>query len=138
MKRLLASTMAFGVTGVFALCDLCGPSPASAATRGVPASIAGATWPPPPSAAADTTVVFDVVGMTCGGCVLGVRAALARLDGVRSSIVTYEPPRAVVTFDAQRVNVAGIAAAIRKLGYTARPTMDAPRPTRTSGEPAHE
>lgn len=131
MKRLLASTLTFGATGVFALCDVCGPSPAPAATRGVPASIAGAALPPPSRAVADTTVVFDVVGMTCGGCVIGVRAALARLEGVRSSIVTYEPPRAVVTFDPRRVNVAGISATIRKLGYTARPMTDAPQARRT-------
>jgi copper chaperone CopZ len=130
MKRLLASTLTFGVTGVFALCDLCGPSPAPAATRGARASIAGAALPPP-RAVADTTVVFDVVGMTCGGCVIGVRAALARLGGVRGSVVTYEPPRAVVTFDPRRVSVAGIAAAIRKLGYTARPTTAAPQRPRT-------
>lgn len=133
MTRLFAWTLTFGVSGVFVLCDLCGPSPAPAATRGVPAPIPGAASPPP-RAVADTTVAFDVVGMTCGGCVLGVRAALARLAGVRSSVVTYDPPRAVVTFDPRRVNAAGIAAAIRKLGYTARPRTAA----RNDRGPAHE
>lgn len=132
MKANLGSLLVVGVVGTFALCDLCGGSSAEARSSrqnatGAPLRVAaqsGARALPLP---ADSTVTFEVAGMTCGGCVLGVRKVLARLDGVTLATVTYEPPRAVVTFDPTRASVERIVAAIGTLGYTARPSAQPAR-----------
>lgn len=68
-----------------------------------------------------TVVTLRVTGMTCGGCVLGVRKVLTRLDGVEKADVSYEKGLATVTFDARKVTVEQMVAAIRTLGYTAAP-----------------
>ncbi|MEO7822712.1 MAG: heavy metal-associated domain-containing protein, partial [Gemmatimonadaceae bacterium] len=65
------------------------------------------------------TVTLKVDGMTCGGCVYGVRKVLTRLPGVSKAEVTYEQSRAVVTYKPAAVTVAKMIAAIKTLGYTA-------------------
>jgi len=65
------------------------------------------------------TVTFNIEGMTCGGCVLGVRKVLTRLPGVSKADVTYEESRAVVTYDPAAVTLAQMTAAIKTLGYKA-------------------
>lgn len=62
---------------------------------------------------------FDVKGMTCGGCVIGVRKVLTRLDGVTKADVSYERRRAVVTYDPAKVTVEQMIDAIKTLGYKA-------------------
>ena len=64
-------------------------------------------------------VTLVVEGMTCGGCTLATRKVLTRLDGVEKAVVTYEPPRAVVTFDPDKVSSEQMIAAIKTLGYCA-------------------
>lgn len=64
-------------------------------------------------------VTLTVEGMTCGGCTLATRKVLTRLDGVERAVVTYEPPRAVVTFDPGKVTTEQMIAAIKTLGYRA-------------------
>jgi copper chaperone CopZ len=64
-------------------------------------------------------VTLQVEGMTCGGCTLATRKLLTRLEGVEKAVVTYEPPRAVVTFHPRKVTVPQIIAAIKTLGYRA-------------------
>lgn len=64
-------------------------------------------------------VTLAVEGMTCGGCTLATRKVLTRLDGVEKAVVTYEPPRAVVTFDPDKVTSEQMIAAIKTLGYRA-------------------
>lgn len=68
---------------------------------------------------ADNTVTLKVKGMTCGGCVLGVRKVLTRLPGVTTADVSYEGQRARVSYDPGKVTVAQMVAAIKTLGYTA-------------------
>ncbi len=65
------------------------------------------------------TVIFNIQGMTCGGCVFGVRKVLTRLPGVSKADVTYKESRAVVTYDPTAVTVAQMTAAIQTLGYKA-------------------
>ncbi|GAC1654775.1 MAG: hypothetical protein NVS4B3_19060 [Gemmatimonadaceae bacterium] len=64
-------------------------------------------------------VTLHVEGMTCGGCVVGVRRVLTRLGGVSKAVVSYENQQAVVTYDPARVTVAELIVAIKTLGYTA-------------------
>lgn len=127
MKAMLGTLLTMGAVGTFALCDLCGGTSSAARatgrsflTRGVGTAAA------PLASPRDTTVSFDVAGMTCGGCVIGVRSILTKLEGVKTVWVTYEPPRAVVRFDGRQVTVERIVAAIRTLGYTARPLPPSP------------
>ena len=79
--------------------------------------------PPRPEPRTDT---LRIEGMTCGGCVLGTRKVLTRLDGVTSADVSYERAWAIVTYDPRKVTVEQMIAAIRTLGYRATP-MAPPR-----------
>jgi copper chaperone CopZ len=45
----------------------------------------------------DNTKVFNVEGMTCGGCVNRLKKVLERTDGVEAATVTLEPGEAHVT-----------------------------------------
>ncbi|MEX2399600.1 MAG: cation transporter [Rhodothermales bacterium] len=58
--------------------------------------------------------------MTCASCNITVRKALTNLDGVREAEVTFEPPRAVVRFDASRVSVEELTRATTNVGYPSR------------------
>jgi copper chaperone len=64
-------------------------------------------------------VVLKINGMTCGGCVFGVRKVLSRLPGVSKTDVSYEKSRAVITYDPARVTTSQMIAAIKTLGYSA-------------------
>jgi copper chaperone len=74
------------------------------------------------------TVTFEVKGMSCGGCVLAVRRALGRVDGVEKAEVTMESGRAVISFDPEKVTVEELAEAIRRVGFEpVRLDTDQPR-----------
>lgn len=119
----LVLSIAAGAAATLAFCPLCGEdsSASVAGLRGVRSAHAasaaeggGATM-----ARAATVVTLRVSGMTCGGCVLGVRKVLTRLDGVKKAQVSYEKGLATVTFDSSKVSVEQMVAAIKTLGYTA-------------------
>ena len=108
------------LVGGLAICDWCEtPTALAASTAPAPAG-SGTKWGPN-AEALDTSqqVVLHIEGMTCGGCTLATRKVLTRLDGVEKAVVTYEPPRAVVTFDPRKVSVPQMIAAIKTLGYRA-------------------
>ena len=65
------------------------------------------------------TFVFDVRGMTCGGCTGSVQRALGKIDGVGHAEVTLRPGVATVAADPARVTAARIEAVIAQLGYAA-------------------
>lgn len=60
--------------------------------------------------------VFEVGGMTCGGCVGRVKEAIEGVEGVEKVVVTLEPPRAVVE---GRAKAGDVEAAVRGVGKTA-------------------
>ena len=64
-------------------------------------------------------VEFHVEGMTCGGCVIGTRAALKKLDGVQDADASYEDSSAWALYDPAEVTPERMIAAIKELGYTA-------------------
>lgn len=68
---------------------------------------------------------FAVQGMDCGGCVLGTRAALRKVEGVQQADATYDDATqkgtAWALYDPTRTNPEQLIAAIGKLGYTATP-----------------
>ena len=112
-KMILTALFGIGAIGTFSVCDLCQP-----AAEGQPAPAAIAS-PQGQAQLEPKTVTFHVKGMTCGGCVYGVRKVLTRLPGVLEADVSYEQSRAVVTYDPAKVTVEEMAEAIRTLGYAA-------------------
>lgn len=64
-------------------------------------------------------VTLRVEGMTCGGCVIGVRTVLSRLPGVQKAEVSYETKSAIVDYDPTKVTVARMIEAIGTLHYVA-------------------
>lgn len=78
--------------------------------------------PPAPAQAVPAglaRVQFQVKGMTCGGCAIGTRAALRKLDGVRQADASYERGTAWAVYDPARVSPQQMITAIAALGYTA-------------------
>ncbi len=72
------------------------------------------------AAGAETvTKVFDVEGMTCGGCEVAVRRAVGKLNGVDSVKASHKDGKAEVTYDPGKVTIEQIVKAIEKLGYQA-------------------
>ena len=65
------------------------------------------------------SMTFDIHGMTCGGCVGGVKRALQKVDGVSAVDVSLNPGQAIVHADVSIASVAQILAAVTKLGYHA-------------------
>lgn len=68
---------------------------------------------------------FSVEGMTCGGCVIGTRMALAKVAGVRTADAAYDEKTKTGTawaiYDPATTTPAHLMAAIRKLGYEPTP-----------------
>ena len=134
MNRLAAILGIVTVGAGLSLCDLCDTDRLSdGGTAPALVSVADARTPAGSGylarqntstvsvlpASATKTVAFKVKGMTCGGCVLGVRKVLTRLPGVSKADVSYEKSRAVVTYDSDKVTPAKMIAAIKTLGYSA-------------------
>lgn len=115
-KAILVTLLGFGAAGTFSICDLCLPE-----AVGQSASAARASHQAQPQLQ-PRVVTFHVKGMTCGGCVYGVRKVLTRLPGVLKADVSYEQSSAVVTYDPAKVTVEKMTAAIGTLGYTATVT----------------
>lgn len=65
------------------------------------------------------TSTFHVSGMTCGGCEVGVRRVVTKLEGVESVEASYEEEQAVVTYNQDKVTPEQIVEAIKTLGYEA-------------------
>ena len=63
------------------------------------------------------TVTMSVKGMTCGGCVASVTRVLKAVPGVESVDVTLQPGQATVRYDASKVQVPRLRAAIEDAGY---------------------
>ena len=66
-----------------------------------------------------TTTVFRVEGMTCGGCEVGVKVAVKKLEGIEKVTASHQEGRATVTYDPSKVSAEDIEAAIEKIGYQA-------------------
>ncbi len=65
-------------------------------------------------------VVLEVEGMTCASCNLTVKRALTNIHGVQHAWVTFEPPQAVVLYDAARVSFEELTRATTNAGYPSK------------------
>lgn len=123
MTKTFLTLGVLGVAGVLSVCGACKPAPAASEASSVPAAntkpagvrVASAADP----AVEPSRVTLSIEGMTCGGCAVSARKVLTRLDGVRSAEVSYENQRAVVTYDASKVTIEQMIAAIKTLEYKA-------------------
>ena len=125
MRRLLSGLVVFGALATLPLLQACSSeqsqakAPAGTATsvrtseEAIPAGLARAD--------------FDVAGMDCGGCVIGTRAALRKLDGVQQADASYDDATSKGTawavYDPSKVTPERMMAAIRELGYTPTPAQ---------------
>ncbi|MGH9381679.1 MAG: cation transporter [Thermoanaerobaculia bacterium] len=73
-----------------------------------------------PDEATTVTSVFDVQGMTCGGCEVAVKRVVKKLDGVTEVAASYREGRATVRHDPEKVAPQEIVQAIEQLGYKAK------------------
>jgi copper chaperone len=63
------------------------------------------------------TVVLNITGMTCGGCVRSVENVLRGVEGVRAVRVSLEQGSATVECDDGKANLAAFKTAIEEAGY---------------------
>jgi hypothetical protein len=104
LKTIVYGALGVGAVAGLSTCDLCGPGHQAAQLVSLQTAHAAPLQVSRPAdraapATDPKTVRFKVDGMTCGGCVIGVRTVLTRLDGVSKADVSYEDQRAVVTYD---------------------------------------
>lgn len=85
--------------------------------RAACAALIAIAWPA--TAGEPKRVVLDVPSMNCSLCPLTVRKALERIPGVIEARVTYEPKRAEVTYDPEKVMPEALAKAVGDAGYPA-------------------
>ena len=65
------------------------------------------------------TVVLNIGGMNCGGCVKNVTGILPGVDGVASAAVSLEDKNATVSFDPAKTNPAALVEAVEDGGFEA-------------------
>ena len=70
-----------------------------------------------PAWAATKTVTLAVPGMTCAACPITVKTALAKVDGVEKTEVSFEKLEAVVSYDDAKTTVAALTKATAGAGY---------------------
>ncbi|WP_227816977.1 heavy-metal-associated domain-containing protein [Nitrogeniibacter aestuarii] len=63
------------------------------------------------------TAQFKVEGMSCGGCVKGVTAALSAVEGVTDVKVELEAAQATVQYDPAKATVARLHQAVEDAGF---------------------
>ena len=64
-------------------------------------------------------VIFDVAGMRCGACAVGIELALAKKKCVKSAKVSLNERIPAVEYDPAIVAVSDIAKTVNDLGYIA-------------------
>ena len=65
------------------------------------------------------TVVLNIGGMNCGGCVKNVTGILQGVDGVASAAVSLEEKNATVSFDPAKTTPAALIEAVEDGGFDA-------------------
>jgi len=61
---------------------------------------------------------LEIEGMSCGGCVAAVRAALSAVPGIRVDDVSIG--KATIAIDTSKANIATVIDAVQDAGYDAR------------------
>lgn len=127
MRHPISRALLCGALVALPLLSACsddgGEANASAPTSETAAAVASTPAVPAGLARAD----FNVAGMDCGGCVIGTRAALKKLQGVHTADASYDDATGEGTawalYDPAKVTPERMMAAIRELGYTPTPAQ---------------
>ena len=72
-------------------------------------------------------ITYNVVGMTCSSCALGIQATLSRREGVKKIQVLYDEKTAHVVFDPAIVTAEQLSKAFEELGYKVTPKVGSER-----------
>ena len=64
-------------------------------------------------------VIFEITGMRCGACAVGIELALTKKKGIKSAKVSLIERMALVEYDPAIVAVSDIAKAVSDIGYIA-------------------
>jgi Cu+-exporting ATPase len=64
-------------------------------------------------------VIFDIAGMRCGACAIGIELKLAKKKGVNNAKVSLNERMAVVEYDPAIVAVSDLTKTVNDLGYIA-------------------
>ena len=62
---------------------------------------------------------FDITGMTCANCSLGIEKGLNKMEGIGSATVNLALEKATIEFNPSEVTIADIIAKVEDLGYSA-------------------
>jgi Cu2+-exporting ATPase len=87
----------------------------------LPQSVDDVSLPQAPAPAAHDTVVLNVQGMMCAGCVRTVEKRLAQVEGVVSATVNLVTEVAVVEAESGRLTPADLAAVVTEAGFPTTP-----------------
>ncbi len=63
--------------------------------------------------------IFDIAGMRCGACAVGIELTLAKKKGIKSVQVSLNEKIAIVEYHPAIVTTSDIAKAVNDLGYIA-------------------
>lgn len=74
--------------------------------------------------AAEARTDFTIGGTHCPSCMISVEKVLRRTEGVSDVSANFDTKLASVTYDPAAIDVAGIAARVARLGYTAEPVRE--------------
>ena len=69
-------------------------------------------------------LTLKVENMTCATCSVSVRKSLAGVEGVKDVAVTSEPPRAVVSYDPEKVSPEQLTQATNEAGFPSSVTNE--------------
>ena len=64
--------------------------------------------------------IFEVEGMHCGSCAMGIQINLENTEGVKSSFVDYNTKKAEVECDDEKISADGVIKAIEELDFKAK------------------
>ncbi|NLR74751.1 MULTISPECIES: heavy-metal-associated domain-containing protein [Leeia] len=66
------------------------------------------------------TLILELDGMSCGGCVASVQKILSSQAGVQSATVSLSPQQAEIQFDPAQTGRPQLVKAIEEAGYDVR------------------
>ena len=64
---------------------------------------------------------FQIDGMHCGSCAIGIQMIFSNQNGIKNISVSYEGKSSEIEYDDQKTDVEGIEKMISELGYKATP-----------------
>jgi copper chaperone CopZ len=122
MRRWISRAVALAAVAALPLLSACSDDGAAANASAGAAEATAADEAGRRAPAGLARAEFDVAGMDCGGCVIGTRAALRKLEGVQQADASYDGATGEGTawaiYDPAKVTPERMMEAIRTLGYT--------------------